>query len=359
MDNTVTNALIGNLTKNNREKPKKFSKDIILKEILEIQEEIWGERIVPSIKDVHYKDGVLTIITWDRTDKAVIIGKGLLIGKLREKYKYTKVRVVAHTDIVVKKIRIKEAIKACRRYQDLVNDNLKKFLKELEEVLKSYLKNDKIKRVFDGEYKVALALSGGSDSSGSLVLSKKLNLNPVALTVYYPMLIPNHVKRNIENVTKYLGVEHRYIEIDMKDIVEDVFRKRKHPCSDCSKRVKDTIINYCIENGFEVVIFGDLLSTGSQCIKVINRDLIRLNLPACFAKTKKEMAEYLSEIDFNFRYSCPFLMEVHRRYPSTAYYSIQRVCRENRAGVLEPSDAARSILKIIKNIRKGLKKYKK
>ncbi len=338
------------------ENRRRISKDEIIREILEIQDEIWGERIVPSIKDVYYKNGILTIVTWDRTDKAVIIGKGLLIGKLREKYKYTKVRVVAYTDIVVKKIRVREAIKACRKYQKLVNGNLKKFLKELGEILKDYLKNDSIEKVFEGDYKVALALSGGSDSSGSLVLSKKLNLNPVALTVYYPMLIPNHVKRNIENVTKYLGVEHRYIDVDMRDIVEDVFRKKKHPCSMCSKRVKDTLINYCIENGFEVIIFGDLLSTGSQCIKVINSNLIRLNLPACFAKTKKEMSDYLDGIDFNFRYSCPFLMEVHKRYPSTAYYSIQRVCRENRAGVLEPSDAARSILKIIKNIKKGLKK---
>ncbi|HEX7468501.1 MAG TPA: ATPase, partial [Methanobacterium sp.] len=38
-------------------------------------------------------------------------------------------------------------------------------------------------------------------------------------------------------------------------------------------------------------------------------------------------------------YGCPLINEVHKMHPHMRRYSIQRILRETRAGVLEPGQA--------------------
>lgn len=45
-------------------------------------------------------------------------------------------------------------------------------------------------------------------------------------------------------------------------------------------------------------------------------------------------------------YGCPLVVQVHKKYPQYRSFSIQRVLRETRAGILEPGEA----LDLIKTI---------
>jgi predicted PP-loop superfamily ATPase len=38
-------------------------------------------------------------------------------------------------------------------------------------------------------------------------------------------------------------------------------------------------------------------------------------------------------------FGCPLLYEVHKKFPHMKRYSIQRILRETRSGVLEPGEA--------------------
>ena len=93
-----------------------------------------------------------------------------------------------------------------------------------------------------------------------------------------------------------------------------------------------------------MVIFGDMLATGSQCIteqSYNGTSLIRLNLPASLAVSKLENKSLTSHYDLKKikGFGCPLLYEVHKKFPYMKKYSIQRILRETRSSALEPGEA--------------------
>jgi predicted PP-loop superfamily ATPase len=111
-----------------------------------------------------------------------------------------------------------------------------------------------------------------------------------------------------------------------------------------------------------------MLATGSQCIteqvcnleesdeeideidenrqsdvdnRVENNKVIRLNLPASLSVSKSENKSLTVHYNLNkFKgFGCPLLYEVHKKFPHMKRYSIQRILRETRSGVLEPGEA--------------------
>ena len=202
-----------------------------------------------------------------------------------------------------------------------------------------------------------------------MILAKKLGFNPIAVTVDPgTIVLPKQFKQNIDKLVNDLEVPHEYIEVDYSDLIEESFTGRFHPCGRCSKIIEDTVYKYAIDNDVPIVIFGDMLATGSQCINeqicnfdenkkqigetcenelddvdegVNNHKIIRLNLPASLAVSKlenKSLTSHYNLIKFK-GFGCPFLYEVHKKFPHMKKYSIQRILRETRSGVLEPGEA--------------------
>ena len=65
-----------------------YTKEEIIKKIMRIRKEIGHDQVEPEIKELHYHNDELTIITPDRPEKSIIIGKGgWVVGKLREELK--------------------------------------------------------------------------------------------------------------------------------------------------------------------------------------------------------------------------------------------------------------------------------
>ena len=325
-----------------------YTKEFLLNEINTIREEIGHEKVNIFIEEIYFKNNELWIITEDRPDKSAIIGKGgWVVGKLREKLGLDSIHVESYGDFLNKEYKLKLSKKTVHNLDlDLVG------LKNLEKAIDNKLDNI-YSFNFDTYFKenefdesenveAVVALSGGVDSSFSLILAKKLGFNPAAVTVDPgTIILPKQFKENIKLLTESLDINHEYIETDYSDIIEESFTGKLHPCGRCSKNTSKLVREYAKTNEIPVIIFGDMLATGSQCINLQEDSLYRLNLPASLSVGKQEIKSLIRNYNLKtFKgFGCPLLYEVHRKFPHTKKFSIQRILRETRSSALEPGEA--------------------
>lgn len=368
-----------------------YDVNALLNHINKIRREIGHEEVNIDIKEVLYDNDAneMWIITNDRPDKSAIIGKGgWVVGRLREELEIGSIHVESHSDFLQKEYRMNLSL---NKLNSFVNENKENLdygtfiaLNNLIDILKIKLENlysfnfynyfkdldESPYGYFEAEKPTAIvALSGGTDSSFSLILAKKLGFNPIAITVDPgTIVLPNQFRHNIDKLVEELDVPHEYIEVDYSELVQESFTGRFHPCGRCSKIIEETVYKYALENDVPIVIFGDMLATGSQCIteqvcnleesdeeideidenrqsdvdnRVENNKVIRLNLPASLSVSKSENKSLTVHYNLNkFKgFGCPLLYEVHKKFPHMKRYSIQRILRETRSGVLEPGEA--------------------
>ena len=325
-----------------------FTKEFILDEVNTIREEIGHDRANIFIEDIYFKNSELWIITEDRPDKSAIIGKGgWVVGRLREKLGLKSIHVESYGDFLNKNYKLKLSSKTIRN-TDLESVGLGNLEKIIDYKLNNIYSfdfntyfNENSFRESD-ECESVVALSGGVDSSFSLILAKKLGFNPTAVTVDPgTIILPNQFKKNIRIITESLDIRHEYITADYSNIVSESFTGTVHPCGRCSKNTSELVKEYAKDNRIPIIIFGDMLATGSQCINMQDDSLYRLNLPASLSVGKQEIKSLIRNYDLQtFKgFGCPLLYEVHKKYPHMRKFSIQRILRETRSGALEPGEA--------------------
>ena len=325
-----------------------YTKEFILNEVNAIRAEIGHDEVNIFIEEIYFENNEMWIITEDRPDKSAIIGKGgWVVGKLKEKLGLDSIHVESYGDFLNKNYKLKLSKKTVH------NVNLDSFgLKNLERTIDCKLENiysfnfDKYfsQNEFEesSRTEAVVALSGGVDSSFSLILAKKLGFNPVAVTVDPgTIILPNQFKKNINILVESLGVKHEYIEADYSDVISESFTGNVHPCGRCSKNTGLLVKQYAKDNEIPIIIFGDMLATGSQCINLQEDSLYRLNLPASLSVGKQEIKSLIRNYDLQtFKgFGCPLLYEVHKKFPHMRKFSIQRILRETRSGALEPGEA--------------------
>jgi len=312
----------------------------------------------------------LTIIAPDRPEKSAVIGKGgWVVGKLREALEVNSIHVDAYSDMMVRIYRMELALKkingsknllgedttAIKNLKHLLNlriNNLARFnyLSEFKEELKHLKSGSSLKKLeMEEDHNAIVALSGGVDSSFSLILAKLLGFNPVALTIDPGnIILPSYFKKNINGLTSKLNVPHEYVQVDMDEVISNSLEGRIHPCGKCSKTIESSLLKYAEESEIPFIIFGDFLATGSQSMVWLD-GFWRLNLPAMLSATKGETRSVSGYFDVESvgGYGCPLLNEVHKLHPHMRRFSIQRILRETRAGVLEPGQALNLITRAL------------
>ena len=325
-----------------------YTKEFILDEVNAIRAEIGHDEVNIFIEEIYLKNNELWIITEDRPDKSAIIGKGgWVVGKLREKLGLDSIHVESYGDFLNKKYKLKLSKKTVANL-DLDSSGLKNLEKTIDYKLEniysfnfdSYFSENEFEESKNVE--AVVALSGGVDSSFSLILAKKLGFNPVAVTVDPgTIILPNQFKKNIRLVTQSLDVSHEYIKTDYSDVISESLTGNVHPCGRCSKNTSELVKQYAKDNEIGIIIFGDMLATGSQCINLQDDSLYRLNLPASLSVGKQEIKSLIRNYDLQtFKgFGCPLLYEVHKKFPHMRKFSIQRILRETRSGALEPGEA--------------------
>ena len=325
-----------------------YTKEFILDEVNAIRDEIGHDKVNISIEKLYFENNELWIITEDRPDKSAIIGKGgWVVGKLKEKLGLESIHVESYGDFLNKEYKLKLSKKTINNLDlNLVGiDNLEKAIEyKLDNIysfnFESYFNEYEFEESSNTE--AVVALSGGVDSSFSLILAKKLGFNPTAVTIDPgTIILPKQFKRNIKTLTESLDVNHKYIDTDYSNIVKESFTGKVHPCGRCSKNTSELVKEYAKNNEIPIIIFGDMLATGSQCINLQDDSLYRLNLPASLSVGKQEIKSLIKNYDLStFKgFGCPLLYEVHRKFPHMKKFSIQRILRETRSGALEPGEA--------------------
>ncbi|NYB52474.1 MAG: 7-cyano-7-deazaguanine synthase [Methanobacteriaceae archaeon] len=357
--------------------------------ISKIRKDIGHKEVEIEIVDIFFDEesANILIITPDRPEKSVIIGKGgWVVGRLREELGVNSIHVEAYSDYMVPVYRMKLALKKLEeivpKYSPPLNEPLmnlsnllKQFIKkpyDLESLLKNYKtpsqsvalsstynQVDFKAKDLHGEEKqnddeqvklqTVVALSGGVDSSASLIIAKKLGFNPIAVTVNPgDIILPRYFRESVENLTCKLGVEHHYLNVEMNDIIEGALEGTFHPCGRCSKTIERAVLDFTRTKNIPFLIYGDLLSTGTQSLH-LEENILRINLLALFALKKGDVKKIAGKMKVKKKggYGCPLVGEVHKKHPHMRRFSIQRVLRETRAGVLEPGEALNQIKGII------------
>lgn len=329
-----------------------YDKDEIKEKIIKIRKEIGHDYVQPEIKDMYYNKGELTIITPDRPEKSIIIGKGgWVVGKLKEEINLKSIHVISYTDIILKEYQLKLALKHLKK-QEIPDKytqpffNLYDLLKEKQQhpydntIISKYIKKN-INSQVEPDAKITVALSGGVDSSFSTLLSRALGFNIHTITVNPgTIILPKQFQNNINTLVKNLNIKHEYLETNMNTIISEALKGKIHPCGRCSSHIEDIILNKTRELNIPYVIYGDLLSTGSQSI-IQQNNITRINMPALFRMEKTEIKNIITDHSIKKikGYGCPLIVQVHHKYPQYRIFSIQRVLRETRAGILEPGEA--------------------
>ena len=325
-------------------------KKFILDEVNLIRQEIGHDEVNIYIENLYFNKDTneLWIITEDRPDKSAIIGKGgWVVGKLREKLNLESIHVESYGDFLNKEYKLKLSERTVGNLNvDLVGiNNLKKVINDkLNNIysfnFENYLKNNEFNESKNTE--AVVALSGGVDSSFSLILAKRLGFNPIAITVDPgSIILPNQYKINIKTLTEKLDVNHEYLTANYEEVIKESLDGKLHPCGRCSKNTGEIAKKYAKDNEIPIIIFGDMLATGTQCINKQDDSLYRLNLPASLSVGKQEIKSLIQNYDLKtFKgFGCPLLYEVHKKFPYMKKFSIQRILRETRSSALEPGEA--------------------
>ena len=238
-----------------------YEKEFLLNEINKIRDEIGHDNVNIFIEKIYFNENTneLWIITEDRPDKSAIIGKGgWVVGKLREKLGLESIHVESYGDFLNKEYKLKLSKKTVNNLDlDLVGlENLEKTIEnKLENIYSfnfdTYFNENQFEESENVE--AVVALSGGVDSSFSLILAKKLGFNPIAITVDPgTIILPKQFKNNIKLLTESLNIKHEYINADYSQVIKESFTGKLHPCGRCSKNTGEIAKKYAKDNKIQI-----------------------------------------------------------------------------------------------------------
>ncbi len=181
-----------------------------------------------------------------------------------------------------------------------------------------------------------VAWSGGVDSTACIPLCKSVGLMPTAATVAMPHILIRGMYEKAESLGVPLAVLPE--PVGLSDIAGKASQGAIHPCGRCHGAIGQAIIAYARKEGYDIVVFGDMLSVGAQAIAEDNC-LIILNLPAALGLSKKDL-EQIAQMRADTSFGCPMLAKSHTEHPHTRRISLQRVMRELRGQAITLSFAA-------------------
>ena len=116
-------------------------------------------------------------------------------------------------------------------------------------------KIEKVKEIFKNYEKVALAFSGGADSTLLAYLAKEAGADVLAIT-YDNQIFPSGFLEFAKRRTSELGIRHEIIENNFLD-VDDVVENTPQRCLVCRRLMYGAIKQKADEEGYEIIIDGN------------------------------------------------------------------------------------------------------
>ncbi|WP_299525067.1 ATP-dependent sacrificial sulfur transferase LarE [uncultured Methanobrevibacter sp.] len=157
----------------------------------------------------------------------------------------------------------------------------------------------KVKNILKNR-KVAIAFSGGADSTLLAYLASKVSDNPIAITIDNH-IFPTGFIEHCTNATTKFGIKHKVIDLDFYKN-EELLSNKSNRCFVCRDLMYGNIKKYALENDYESVLDGNNISD-----LVLDRPGIlityknNIESPFISAKlTSKEIHEYLNKHNIPF-----------------------------------------------------------
>lgn len=116
-------------------------------------------------------------------------------------------------------------------------------------------KIEKVKEILKNYNKIALAFSGGADSTLLAYLAKESGCDVLAIT-YDNQIFPSGFLEFAKRRTKEIGIKHEIIESDFLEI-DDVANNSSKRCLVCRKVMYGAIKQLANEKGYEIIIDGN------------------------------------------------------------------------------------------------------
>ena len=116
-------------------------------------------------------------------------------------------------------------------------------------------KIEKVKEILKNYNKIALAFSGGADSTLLAYLAKESGCDVLAIT-YDNQIFPSGFLEFAKRRTKEIGIKHEIIESDFLEI-DDVAKNSPKRCLVCRKVMYGAIKQLANEKGYEIIIDGN------------------------------------------------------------------------------------------------------
>ncbi|AIU69665.1 ATPase [Thermococcus eurythermalis] len=189
------------------------------------------------------------------------------------------------------------------------------------------------------DVKIALAFSGGSDSTATLKILRWAGFEVVPIMAKLPQM-----KEQV--IEKAMG--HGAVLVEVPGYLEAIteqMNKGAPICGRCHSMIMEAVERKVKELGVRILATGDLLSSG--LISIYKKDdLVVLNFPAFLALDKAEIIELIGG-KYDFKFGCPLLWKTFRRAPGVKRFAIQRVLRELRARAITPEIAEALIFDIL------------
>ena len=117
------------------------------------------------------------------------------------------------------------------------------------------IKINKVKEIFEDYGKVALAFSGGADSTLLAYLAKEAGVDVLAIT-YDNQIFPSGFLEFAKRRTSELGIRHEIIENNFID-VDDIVTNTPQRCLVCRRLMYGAIKQKANEEGYEIIIDGN------------------------------------------------------------------------------------------------------
>ena len=187
--------------------------------------------------------------------------------------------------------------------------------------------------------KIALAFSGGSDSTASLKILRWAGFDVIPVMARLPQMREPVILGAMAQGAVFVEIP------DYMEVIQGQIKKRAPLCGRCHALVMNAIEGYARREGIKIVASGDLLSSG--LISIYKKDgLVILNFPAFLALDKGEAIEVLGR-KYALGFGCPLWKSAARNSPALKKYGLQRVLRELRARAITPEMAEKLISDIL------------
>ena len=117
-------------------------------------------------------------------------------------------------------------------------------------------KIEKVKEILKNHQKIALAFSGGADSTLLAYLAKEVDCDVLAIT-YDNQIFPSGFLEFAKKRASELGVRHEIIENNFLDMEGDIVNNTPLRCLVCRRLMYGAIKQLANEEGYEIIIDGN------------------------------------------------------------------------------------------------------